>query len=221
MATRLSDSVHVHLRDQILAGELAPGDPVPSERELSEQLGVNRHAIREALNRLQQARLIQVSQGGPTRVLDWRRTGGLELIVDLVNDTGEPLEPELVRAVVELRACVGADVARRCAERGASGLREQAAHLSQAAAGAASLEQRARANEALWTCLVEGAENIAYRLSLNSLLQGVAAHPELNALLNTPAGDAQLCRDLGAAVRAGRPDDAADAARRLLELPLT
>jgi GntR family transcriptional repressor for pyruvate dehydrogenase complex len=58
----LSDRIHTDLRDRILSGELAPGAPVPSERRLSEQLGASRHAVREALKRLQEAGLIRISQ---------------------------------------------------------------------------------------------------------------------------------------------------------------
>ncbi|HEY2005436.1 MAG TPA: GntR family transcriptional regulator [Solirubrobacteraceae bacterium] len=220
MATRVSDTVHVYLRDRILSGDLAPGDPVPSERDLSEQLGVNRHAIREALNRLQQARLVQVSHGGPTRVLDWRTTGGLELITDLARDPGNQMDANLTRAIIELRACIGVDVARRAAERAGAGQRERAALLAEAAAEAADLPQRAEANQRLWTELVDAAGNIAYRLALNSLLEGVAAHPELDAQLNTPAGDADELRRLAQSLRAGDRDAAAAMARALLELPL-
>jgi DNA-binding FadR family transcriptional regulator len=220
MATRVSDTVHVYLRDRILSGDLAPGDPVPSERDLSEQLGVNRHAIREALNRLQQARLVQVSHGGPTRVLDWRATGGLELITDLARDPGNQMDATLTRAIIELRACIGVDVARRAAERADAGQRERAALLAEAAAEAADLPQRAEANQRLWTELVDAAGNIAYRLALNSLLEGVAAHPELDAQLNTPAGDADELRRLAQSLRAGDRDAAAAVARALLELPL-
>lgn len=220
MATRVSDSVHAHLRSRILSGDLAPGDPVPSERELSERLGVNRHAIREALNRLQQARLVQVSHGGPTRVLDWRATGGLELITDLVREPGQPIDANLARGIIELRACIGVDVARRAAERAPRRRRERAAELAERAAAAPDLVSRAAANEALWTELVDGAGNIAYRLALNSLLEGVAAHPELDAQLNTPADDEDDLRALAGALRAAEPEAAARAARALLERPL-
>ena len=46
----LSEQIHTALRADILAGRLAPGAALPSERQLSEQLGANRHAVREALN---------------------------------------------------------------------------------------------------------------------------------------------------------------------------
>src|SRR4051812_33050010 len=102
-AARRSDVVHDLIRAQILAGELAPGDPLPSERTLSADLSVNRHAVREAVKRLQQAGLVAVSHGGSTRVLDWQAHGGLELLADLASK----LPPaELLRSVVEMRLTV-------------------------------------------------------------------------------------------------------------------
>ncbi len=46
---RRSDLVHARLRADVLEGRLAPGEAVASERALAEELGVNRHAVREAL----------------------------------------------------------------------------------------------------------------------------------------------------------------------------
>src|SRR3954463_10115299 len=73
-----SAQIHADLRAAILAGEYAAGDALPSERQLSDELGAGRHAVREALKRLQQAGLVSISQGGATRVRDWRRHGGVE-----------------------------------------------------------------------------------------------------------------------------------------------
>ena len=39
--------------------------------------------MREALKRLQQSGLVRISQGGATRVRDWRRHGGLDLLLEL------------------------------------------------------------------------------------------------------------------------------------------
>ena len=50
--SRLSDKVAEILYDQIRSGKLKAGDKLPSELELSEQLGVSRPSVREALNRL-------------------------------------------------------------------------------------------------------------------------------------------------------------------------
>ena len=42
---------------RILEGKLEAGSALPSERFLAEEFGVNRHAVREALKRLEQAGL--------------------------------------------------------------------------------------------------------------------------------------------------------------------
>ena len=63
-----SDAIHRALRRAILDGTYGPDTALPSERQLSEELGASRHAVREALKRLQQAGLIAISQGGATRV---------------------------------------------------------------------------------------------------------------------------------------------------------
>ena len=78
----LSSQIHARLRADILGGHYAVGDALPSERRLSEELETGRHAIREALKRLQQGGLVSISQGGATRVRDWRHHGGLELLLD-------------------------------------------------------------------------------------------------------------------------------------------
>ena len=50
----ISEQVYIQLRDRILKKVLPVGAELPSERELSETLGVNRGAVREAIKRLQQ-----------------------------------------------------------------------------------------------------------------------------------------------------------------------
>jgi DNA-binding FadR family transcriptional regulator len=212
-----SAEVHRRLRDQILDGELAPGDRVPSERSLSEELGVNRHAVREALKRLQQAGLVRISQGGATRVLDWRQNAGLDLLLDLMRQ-GDAPPPELVGAVLEMRASVGVDVVRRCAERAS---KDQRAEIGRRAAAAAALALAAE-HEALvdsyvrlWELIVDGSDNLAYRLALNSLNSALTAFPDLaGALAPTDPDD---LRRLGEAIAAGDVDAAVASARTLLE----
>ena len=45
---RISDEIGEQVRAQLAAGQLQPGDKLPSERELAEKLGVSRNAVREA-----------------------------------------------------------------------------------------------------------------------------------------------------------------------------
>jgi GntR family transcriptional repressor for pyruvate dehydrogenase complex len=65
---KLFEQVAAHLERQILSGELKPGDRLPPERDLREQFGVGRPAIREALITLQRTGLIEIGNGAPARV---------------------------------------------------------------------------------------------------------------------------------------------------------
>lgn len=212
-----SGAVHLRLREQILGGVLAPGDALPSERVLADELGVNRHAVREALKRLQQAGLVRIAQGGATRVRDWRDSAGLEVMLDLVEHGAEP-PAELMRSVLEMRASIGVDAARRCAERATADDRASVGKLAETVAEAIEAgrtPQIAAPFISLWEEVVDGSGNLAYRLGLNSLNSALGAYPQLGERLapRDPAG----LRDLGAAIAAGSGVAAGEAARRLLE----
>jgi DNA-binding FadR family transcriptional regulator len=215
-----SDSVHSRLRADIIEGRLAAGDPLPSERALSEQLGVNRHAVREALKRLQQAGLIRISQGGATRVLDWRQVGGLEVLLDLMDAPGSP-PPELIRSVLEMRETIGVDAAVRFCERADDAERARAAGLA-ADAAAALAESGPESAEALtafialWQAIVDGSGNLAYRLGLNSLNAALGVYADLaGSLIPTP----EELRALAAALEQADPKAVGDRARAMLAVP--
>src|SRR5215208_5388617 len=91
--TTRSSQIHAGLRADILAGRLGSGAALPSERRLAEDLGASRHAVREALKRLEEGGLVTISHGGATRVRDWRRHGGLPVLLALAADGSAP--PEL------------------------------------------------------------------------------------------------------------------------------
>jgi DNA-binding FadR family transcriptional regulator len=59
----LTQAVADHLRGLIHRGEVGPGDRLPAERELAEQLGVARISLREALKILQDDGYVQVRRG--------------------------------------------------------------------------------------------------------------------------------------------------------------
>jgi DNA-binding FadR family transcriptional regulator len=126
--------------------------------------------VREAIKRLQQAGLVQVAQGGATRVLDWRLTGGLDLLDDLAK-TEEAVA--LRRSVAEMRASIGVDAARLCAERARPALRDELRKLGAALRDPAEsprYQDRFEAYEALWARIVDGSDNLAYRLAFNTLV---------------------------------------------------
>jgi DNA-binding FadR family transcriptional regulator len=65
-------------------GELRPGDPLPSERELMTLYGVGRPAVREAMQALERAGLVSIRHGGRARVAE--PSHSLEPILDQLTD---------------------------------------------------------------------------------------------------------------------------------------
>jgi len=213
----LSDRIHARLRDQILSGELAPGAAVPSERRLSDQLGASRHAVREALKRLQEAGLIQISHGGATRVRDWRHGGGLDLLLAIAAQGDLPPELEVERAGMELRACVGADAARRAAERASAAQRAEIVARAEALAAAPDPDARNLEYEGLWDAIVDGAANVAYRLALNTLNAGQHVLILDAQQVAAELGDDEAIRALAGAIATREPERARALAAGLLE----
>ena len=58
-STTLADGVEDSLLDYIRRSRLEPGDPLPKEEELSQQLNVSRHIVREGISRLKTLGLIE------------------------------------------------------------------------------------------------------------------------------------------------------------------
>ncbi|MEW6272241.1 MAG: GntR family transcriptional regulator [Thermodesulfobacteriota bacterium] len=165
----LSDAVFDQLRAHIVTGQMKAGASLPAERALCEALGVNRGAVREALKRLAQARLVSVQHGGASRVLDYRASAGLELLSDLlVTDDG--FDAKVVRSVVEMRSALAPDIARLAAQRGGERVADALAPIVERMR-AASADARVLQSLAMefWSALVDGTDNVAYRLVYNSL----------------------------------------------------
>jgi DNA-binding FadR family transcriptional regulator len=60
---RTFDEICGRIREQLALGVLKPGDKLPRERDLAEQLGVSRNVLREALRSLEMAGLLRLQKG--------------------------------------------------------------------------------------------------------------------------------------------------------------
>jgi GntR family transcriptional repressor for pyruvate dehydrogenase complex len=60
---RLYESAFVAIREYVARERLRPGDPLPSERQIQQQLGISRGPVREALRVLQNIGMIEAKQG--------------------------------------------------------------------------------------------------------------------------------------------------------------
>ena len=212
----VAHSVYQQLRDSILSGDLKVGELLPGERKLGELLGVNRGAIREALKRLEQDQLIAIQQGESTRVLDFRQSAHIDLLVQLlVRPCGE-LDPDVVRSVGELRSSINPDIARLAALRRGP---ELAPQIERAILGVELSAGRypafAERTEEFWSVLVEASQNVAYQLLNNTIRK---THLRFwqefrRSLEGSEFEDLQRYRKLGEAVIAGDAAGAEELAR--------
>jgi GntR family negative regulator for fad regulon and positive regulator of fabA len=113
---------------RMLDGELAPGDSLPPERELAEEIGVTRPTLREALQRLASEGWITIAQGKSTRVNDYSKRGGLGILRSIVQYS-EEIPWDIVRGLLELRVLLAPPAAEEAARRAPQILLE---HLSKA-----------------------------------------------------------------------------------------
>jgi len=171
-ARSLSEQVFEQLASAIVTGKYPPGSTLQAERTLTGVFGVNRHVVREALKRLEQVGLVKVSQGGGTRVMDFRKTAGLDLLALMSEHARGGYDvAQIWLAVLEMRAAIGADVARLCALRASPALKNEILILAQQMATTKDDEVLYELEIKFWELVADGADNIAYRLSLNSLLK--------------------------------------------------
>lgn len=215
----LSDAVFEQIRDQILRGERRPGSPLPAERALCEALGVNRSAVREALRRLEQAGLVLVNQGETSRVRDFRASASLDLLPSLLLTSGGHFDAQVVRSILEMRGALGPDAARLAAARGGAACAQRLDAVVQAmrddVADLAAMQCHATV---YWGHLVDGSENVAYRLAFNALHATYdRVRPLLARAMEAEIRDPAPYTAIADAIRRGDAGEAELCARRLLE----
>jgi DNA-binding FadR family transcriptional regulator len=214
----LPDDVFAQLLGEIVSGRYAPGATLPGERALSDVFGVNRHVVREALKRLEQVGLVKTVHGGGTKVLEFTRTAGLDLLA-VIAEHAEALEGmvPLWRSAVEMRAVIGVDVARRCARAATPGVREELLESGEILAAAAHGPELLALDQRFWQLMLDGAGNVAYQLAFNSLIRAVHAIPDFSVRwLEHELEQCDYRRPIARAIAASDPDAAATAARDAL-----
>lgn len=97
------DHAEESLVSAILDGVYPPGETLPGERDLAGQLGVTRPTLREALRRLEQDGWLTIQQGKATRVNDFWREGGPNILTAMVR-YGDHLPRGFISNLLEVRA---------------------------------------------------------------------------------------------------------------------
>ncbi len=99
---RLHEGIVEQLKDRIISGALPAGSKLPPERQLAEQLRVNRTTVREALHKLESMGLVKINHGSGVYVRDFLESGTLELARYLFFVGGE-VDKGMLHDVLDLR----------------------------------------------------------------------------------------------------------------------
>jgi GntR family negative regulator for fad regulon and positive regulator of fabA len=147
----------------ILEGTYPPGSTLPGERDLAAQMGVTRPTLRETLQRLDCEGWLTIQQGKATRVNDFWREGGLNVLGALVRYS-EQLPPDFVPNLLEVRLALAPAYTR-------AAVASSSASVAECLADSASLEDTPEAFAAFdWTLhytLTVASGNPIYTLILN------------------------------------------------------
>lgn len=107
--TKVSDDTVQQIVELIRTGDYSPGDRLPSERKLANELGVSRTSVREALRKLETVGLLDTRQGRGTFVKDPSREVIQSAFVPyLVTDEGKLWKLFELREIIEVEAAARA-----------------------------------------------------------------------------------------------------------------
>jgi GntR family transcriptional repressor for pyruvate dehydrogenase complex len=111
--SRLYEQIVQQIEDTILKGNLKPGDQLPAERDLAEQFGVSRTAVREAVKALREKGLVEAYTGRGTFVTN----GTLHAIRQSLDLMVKISQAEGAIQLVEVREILEPEIAALAAER--------------------------------------------------------------------------------------------------------
>jgi GntR family transcriptional regulator, transcriptional repressor for pyruvate dehydrogenase complex len=112
---KIYEEIVDQLKIMLTDGELRPGDKLPSERDMSESLGVSRASVREALTTLEAIGILEIKPGEGTFV---RETSDAETFAPLTLVLA--IERNSKAQLMEVRRVLETEMAALAAERASS-----------------------------------------------------------------------------------------------------
>lgn len=105
------------LEGLILSGELRPGDRLPTERELADEMKISKTVVHEGLRELHQLGFLQVESRKGVTVADYAQTGSLETLMAIMDYHGGLPDKKTASSILDLRYYLEAPALRQLAAR--------------------------------------------------------------------------------------------------------
>jgi DNA-binding FadR family transcriptional regulator len=153
-------------------------------------------------------------------VLDFKRHAGLDLLALMAEYSNADSDAMVIwLAVHEMRAVVAADAARLCALRASPELKQELGEICAQMRAIGDGPEIFNLERHFWDRVIEGSNNIAYRLAFNSLIQGTHS-PAVKDVAGLwavfEAKQSDFHKELVRAIQEGRGDDAEASARTVV-----
>ena len=101
------------LEGMILSGELRPGDRLPTERELADEIKISKTVVHEGLRELHRLGFLDIASRRGVTVADYAQTGSLETLMAIMDYHGGLPDEKTARSIVDTADCaIGRDAAR-------------------------------------------------------------------------------------------------------------
>jgi GntR family transcriptional regulator, transcriptional repressor for pyruvate dehydrogenase complex len=206
--TSTAEAVVNWCKEQLAKGELLPGQQLPSERQLQENFGISRFALREGLARLSALGILRIVHGKGAFVTDRVSSASLSSVL-LPAMSADP--DRNLRDLFEARLLIETELARFAASRHTQ---EHLADLDEILARTGesldNAEQFGALDYAFHQSIAHAAGNVFLRKMLDALSEQVRTFLAQHA--QSPASRTAALRthrDIVQAVRAGDADSAA------------
>ena len=96
----------------ILSGRLSPGERLPSERELAEEMKISKTVVHAGLKELERMGFVAVNARQGTFVSNYAETGNFETLEAILKFNGGKLDDQNVRSILEMRLAVEGQACR-------------------------------------------------------------------------------------------------------------
>lgn len=91
------------LEGMILSGELRPGDRLPTERELADEMKISKTVVHEGLRELHRLGFLDITARRGVRVADYAQTGSLETLRAIMDYHGGLPDRKTAVSILKLR----------------------------------------------------------------------------------------------------------------------
>jgi DNA-binding FadR family transcriptional regulator len=191
----LKDACISKIEGLILSGEFAPGERLPSERDLALSLEVSRPVLHQAIVALDAKGLVRIEPRHGVFVCDFKRDGSIALLMTLMQHEDGVYQPQLLTSLIQARLHIETETARLAAlNRTEADLIEYQSLLKERKSLTSSnIPALVKYDFNIHQLIASASGNLMYALILNSLKQ---VHTNLAGAFYRAFADGEVANEL-------------------------